>query len=363
MTNLVEENETFQKTLVSDRIIYDVPFPSTRFQGSKRRVIKWIKKQAMNFEFNSVLDCFGGTGIVSHLFKRLEKQVTYNDYLRSNVVMAKALIENRDVTISTKKIADLFHQTNPPYDDFVQRTFQDIYYTDAENKQIDIVTQNIHLIENEYERGLAFFALFQACLIKRPYNLFHRKNLYMRTSDVERSFGNKTTWERPFDELMIQFANEANKAVFDNGKDNTVLNRDALSITQQDYDLIYVDTPYISPKGVGVDYHHFYHFLEGLVQYDVWKEQVDFKSKHRRLRSIDNPWHDKDRIYEAFNMLFEEFRNSIIMVSYRSPGIPSIDELEEILLKYNKDVQIFEKKHQYVLSKRRRSHEVLLIAI
>jgi len=30
-------------------------------------------------------------------------------------------------------------------------------------------------------------------------------------------------------------------------------------------DLVYIDTPYISAKGIGVNYFDFYHFLEGIV--------------------------------------------------------------------------------------------------
>ena len=35
---------------------------------------------------------------------------------------------------------------------------------------------------------------------------------------------------------------------------------DALDVPG-DYDLVYVDTPYIPKSGVGVDYQDFYHFL------------------------------------------------------------------------------------------------------
>ena len=48
------------------------------------------------------------------------------------------------------------------------------------------------------------------------------------------------------------------------------------------YDLVYVDTPYISSKGVGVDYLHFYHFLEGLTDYDNWKSRIDYRKNTDR---------------------------------------------------------------------------------
>jgi adenine-specific DNA methylase len=34
-----------------------------------------------------------------------------------------------------------------------------------------------------------------------------------------------------------------------------------------DVDLVYIDTPYISKEGVDVDYLDFYHFLKGIVNY------------------------------------------------------------------------------------------------
>lgn len=59
-----------------------------------------------------------------------------------------------------------------------------------------------------YKKAIAYNALFQSCLAKRPYNLFHRKNLEMRTRDVVRGFGNKATWDRPFSEHFRTFVNE-----------------------------------------------------------------------------------------------------------------------------------------------------------
>src|SRR5690606_25532811 len=105
------------------------------------------------------------------------------------------------------------------YPDFIQRTFKDIYFTDEENAWLDRVVWNLnHLLTSPYKQALARFALFQACIIKRPYNLFHRANLYMRTAKVQRSFGNKTTWDTPFEIHFRNFINEANRAVFDNGQ-------------------------------------------------------------------------------------------------------------------------------------------------
>jgi len=62
------------------------------------------------------------------------------------------------------------------------------------------------------------------------------------------------------------------------------------------FDLVYIDTPYISGKGTGTDYLGFYHFLEGLVNYDDWQQMIDVKTKHKRLRGNTTTWTDKKLI-------------------------------------------------------------------
>ena len=204
--------------------------------------------------------------------------------------------------------------------------------------------------DDYYKKALAYFALFQACIIKRPFNLFHRKNLYLRFSDVERNFGNKTTWDTPFELHFRQFIAEANQAVFSNGRENKTLNLDVFDV-QGKFDLVYIDTPYISQKGVGVDYFDFYHFLEGLVNYSKWPELIDYRTKHRRLEGVGSVWADKNEIFHAFDRLFEKFKSSIMVISYRSDGIPSIDNLITLLKKYKVEVEELRRKnYKYVLS-------------
>ena len=215
-------------------------------------------------------------------------------------------------------------------------------------------------LDNFYKKALAYFAFFQACIIKRPFNLFHRKNLYIRLSNVERNFGNKTTWDTPFEVHYRQFVEEANRSVFSNARRNRALNLDVFDIAGK-FDLIYIDTPYISSKGVGVDYFDFYHFLEGLVDYSNWGAMINYRTKHKRLKRRYSIWTDKEKILFAFDRLFRKFKQSILVVSYRSDGIPSIKQLTELLKKYKPKVeQIRRTNYKYVLSTNN-SEEVLLI--
>lgn len=329
----------------------EVRFPATRYQGSKLKLVDWIWNHVADLRFDTVLDAFGGTGCVSHMFKLKEKQVTYNDILSFNHIIGLALIENDSIRLSQDEVRFILtRHSEIKYQTFIQDTFEGIYYNDEENQWLDSVATNIRQLERKFSQAIAYFALFQACIVKRPFNLFHRKNLYIRTSDVERNFGNKASWDRSFESWFRQFVNDANAAVCSNGKQNVSLNCDAMKVGGE-FDLVYIDTPYISERGVGVDYHHFYHFLEGLADYPNWPGRTDYRKKHRPLLPQASPWTDKNEIHGAFDKLFNRFSKSILVISYRANGIPSDQELLNLLRKYKKDVvEVKRTNYKYVLS-------------
>jgi len=167
--------------------------PNTRYQGSKAKLVRWIWDHIQMLSFDTALDAFGGTGVVGYWLKQKGKQITYDDILQFNYLVGLALIENNATYLTDEDVEDLlYRQPGHKYCTFIADTFKDIYYTDEENRWLDFVVQNIAMLPDPYKRALAYYALFQACLVKRPFNLFHRKNLYLRFADVERSFGNKT---------------------------------------------------------------------------------------------------------------------------------------------------------------------------
>ncbi|MCL4253693.1 MAG: DNA adenine methylase [Anaerolineae bacterium] len=342
---------------------FNYPFPSTRYQGSKRALVNWIWDNVSHLKFDSVLDVFGGTGAVSYLFKNAGKRVIYNDALAFNWMIGKALIENRSETLSDADLdAILIPNSDMHYPDFIQKTFQNIYFTDDENAWLDKVVHHIdHTLTNSYRQAIARFALCQACIIKRPYNLFHRANLYIRTAKVERSFGNKTTWDTPFEVHFRKFVAEANRAIFDNHQPNSAIQTDAL-MTPVGADLVYIDPPYLNQHGTGVDYRDFYHFLEGMMNYDDWHAHIDYHSKHRRLTPQESDWNQPKTILSAFEKLIARHQNSILVISYRDDGIPSKADLIALLKSYKSEVHEAQKSQQYVLSNKK-SHEDLLIGL
>jgi adenine-specific DNA-methyltransferase len=222
-------------------------------------------------------------------------------------------------------------------------------------------------IKDKYKRAIFLSAFFQACLAKRPFNLFHRANLYIRTNkQVVRSFGNKTTWERPFKELVKRYVVEYNKSVFDNGKENKAIGGyDALNCPNG-VDLVYLDPPYFSASnGQGTNYLGFYHFLEGLANYDIWPENIG--SSTGKTKKIRDPieilrWIKKNEIHDTFSKLIDRFQDNMIVLSYQNDGIPSPNEIRYMLKKYKKKVRVFSKNHQYALSSKKKK-ELLFVAV
>lgn len=338
-------------------------FPTTRYRGSKRKILPWLQQSLADLNYDSVLDLFGGTASVSLLFKRLGKQVTYNDYLTYNYLAGIALIENQ----ATKLLADdlEFILTQGSYDPesrFIFDTFRGFYFLDDENRWLDRVISRIEEMNHIYsgvvlrrKQALAIWALGQACLIKRPFNLFHRKNLNLRTREVDRSFGNKTTWETQFSTAFCRFSQEANESVFNNRRRNTSLRSDAFKIKSREYDLVYIDPPYFFEGQKDHDYREVYHFLEGLSQYELWPDLIDYSSTNLRLRREDSmqwPHRSPSQLRNLYFELLDQYRASLIVISHRSGNLVSIKELSSHLEKQGRQVRLHEKPYTYALSKK-----------
>jgi len=146
-------------------------YPPTRFMGSKQNLLEHIWSVASHFQFDSVLDLFSGSGVVSYMFKTQGKQVFSNDYMAFSHYLTKAMVENSFVTLTDKDIELLFDNSTPT-DNFVSKTFKDLYFNDEDNAFIDTVRANLSRLKNEYKKSLVVSALVRASLKKRPRGVF-----------------------------------------------------------------------------------------------------------------------------------------------------------------------------------------------
>ena len=311
----------------------------------------------------STCEPFSGTGAVSYLFKAAGCSVHANDHLECNAVAARAVVVNSDVTVSDAVAAGLMDdEDHGETFRVMRRYYEGVYYTDEENAWLDRVVERIHERLVGAQRDLALFALFQAALIKRPYNLFHRANLYMRLADVSRGFGNKRAWDAPFSVHMARFLEQANGAVFDNGRQHKATTLDYREL-RSDADLLYIDPPYLNGRGQGIDYLDFYHVLEGITRYRAWPDGIDMRFRHRpyrdhRARSLTT----EPDVRQALDHLVAAHPHAAIVVSYRSDGRPSVDELVALLRRHGReDVRVHQNRTRFALS-RAAASEVLLVA-
>jgi DNA adenine methylase len=133
--------------------------------------------------------------------------------------------------------------------------------------------------------------------------------------------------------------------VFSNGQQNKAFNLDVFDLDPTLAEVVYIDTPYISPYS-DCDYTRRYHFVEGYCQY--WQGcEIMQDTSTKKIRSYKTPFSNKNGAVHAFQRLFHHFRKSTLVVSYSSNGIPSKSEMVDLLKQEKKQVAVFETPHHY----------------
>ena len=138
--------------------------------GSKSKLLSEIWSVASQFQAETIVDLFSGSGIVGYMFKAQGKTVISNDYMAMSATFTKAMIENNTVTLPIEEAKQLL-KASKESDHFVANTFKGLYYTDEENDLIDTLRTNIAEIRDPYKHAIAMTALIRAC-IKSAHAVF-----------------------------------------------------------------------------------------------------------------------------------------------------------------------------------------------
>jgi adenine-specific DNA-methyltransferase len=343
-------------------------FPTTRYQGSKRKILRELSTALSTLKFESVLDLFSGSGIVSLLFRFLGKHVQANDYQLYAKGVAQLFLKLGPYFPGPDEIS---HDLNcllvdmPLHSEpLVSNNFSGVYFTDLENLQIDRFCQNIGTM-SELKQALYVYAIGQALLKKRPYNLFHRANLCMRTKDVPRSFGNAATWETPTAEHAIKALVELSKFPFRSLRNDgfsTGINTSNLDAFEDHYDLIYLDPPYLNSSGQAIDYSDFYNFLEGLCDYRLYSNG-DPKYPHKPIAKKNSNWSSIDGAVGELEAICMKWPDSTIFLSYRSDGKLTPEAAKDALSINQRGVEIHTcGEYKYALSKTSRNEELFIVS-
>ncbi len=304
--------------------------------GSKNKLLTELWAIASQFEFDTAIDLFSGSGIVGYMFKVHGKTVISNDYMAMSATFARAMIENNEVTLSQEETLALFeHKIH--VDRFVESTFQGLYFSDDDNRLIDLLRANIKSIRNPYKRAIAMSALIRACLKKRPRGIF--------TYTGHRYDDGRKDLLMTFQDQFLEAVERINAAVFDNGKQNKARNGDAMTLQSSEPGLVYIDPPYYSPLSDN-EYVRRYHFVEGLAR-DWQGVEIQEHTVTKKFKSYPTPFSSRKGAADAFDLLFKRFREKVLLVSYSSNSQPTLDEMVAIMARYKQRVEVVPVDYKY----------------
>lgn len=334
-------------------------YPHFRFMGSKHRLIPWIHEILSGLSFKTAIDAFSGSGCVAYLLKSMGKTVTANDFLNFSYHLARALVVNPGIRITENEIAEML-EPNPKSGTFIQTTFQGIFFNSTDLKFLDNTWTNLQKLNNPWKESLAIGAMCRSAIKKQPRGVFTVGNSRTENYDDGRR-DIRLSMQDHFVESIALF----NELIYDDGLQHRALCKDVFEIQEQ-ADLVYMDPPYV-PRRDDNCYIKRYHFLEGLSCYWHGMEILSH-SKVKKIRKRYTPFSYRKNAKEAFDDLFKQFADSVMVLSYSSNGYPDLDDLVRLMKSYKPRVSVIEHSHRYhfgthkqVSPERAVVHEYLII--
>ncbi len=310
-------------------------FPRLRYMGSKYRLVPYLAEVFTELGGRTALDAFSGSGVVSYLLKTLRYRVTANDFLTFPAVIARATVVNQDQTLTGDDIEQV---CGPPADDrdFIQRTFQGLYFTEEDRAFLDSAWSHIDTMAG-HKRDIAIAALVLAAARRQPRGVFTFTD--MRYDDGRRDL--RLSLREHFRERAAEY----NRVVFDSGQPCTALCGDVFALETRPYDLVYLDPPYAPPRDDNC-YIKRYHFLEGLSVY--WRGQsIMENTRTKKLPKRYTPFSYKHTVTDALRRTFKQFQDSSIVLSYSSNAVPDADTIEGLLREVKDEVEVRLIDHTY----------------
>jgi adenine-specific DNA-methyltransferase len=329
-------------------------FPRLRYMGSKYRLVPQLAEVFTELGGRTALDAFCGSGVVSYLLKALGYQVTANDFLAFPAVIARATVVNQDQVLTAEEIDAV---CGPPADDrdFIQRTFDGLYFTGPDRQFLDSAWSHIDRMSGP-KQDIAIAALVLASARRQPRGVFTFTDL--RYDDGRRDL--RLSLREHFRERAAEY----NRVVFDSGQRCAALSGDVFALTPGPYDVVYLDPPYAPPRDDNC-YIKRYHFLEGLSVY--WRGQVIMENtRTRKLAKRYTPFSYKHTVTGALRRTLEQFRDSAIVLSYSSNAVPDAAAIEDLLREVKGNVEVRRTDHTYTFgthaaARRRAAAEYLFI--
>jgi len=303
-------------------------FPKPQYLGSKFIHRGWIAKHIPK-SVDTVLDAFGGSQSVAYMMKQLGKRTLTNDFMNFSNHIGKALIENSNITLSSKDIDVLFSKNSYPEEyNLMESLFTDLFFTREEAAFADSFRSNVSKLDNPYKQSLALAVMCRSMTRKVTMGHFAHTQALNYAADPARIKRNRSLI-RPLKNLFLELLPLYNAAVFNNQKNNESYNENILDLLPklEDVDLVYFDPPYCNSHA---DYQSFYHLLETFVEYWKDKQFVNGTKRYepKRFSGFDKNCEAVDNLRRMF-----ELSQSIPtwLVSYNDRSYPDIDTMKAII--------------------------------
>lgn len=322
---IIEKKTADNNTYRTDETLLKIE--NRRYLGSKQKMLNFISEVVDKnvSDVRIVADIFGGTGVVSDLFRKKGKKIIINDILHSNVVNYNTWFGNE--AIDYKKVTSIIEELNnltPMSDNYVSKNFGNKYFSIENARKIGAIRENIENYDvNEREKAFLLTSLLYA--MDKVANTVGHYDAFRKTMDTLNSI-----------HLKVPEYNINNK--------NEIFCEDANQLVKKiKADLVYIDTPYNSRQ-----YGDAYHLLENII--DWKKPELTGVALKMVDRSHIKSKYSTARAPEAFEELINNIHAKYILVSYnnmakkgsgRSNAKISNEEIINILEKKG-TVKIFE---------------------
>lgn len=329
-------------------------YPTINYIGSKQKIVDWIVNN-MPLKKGVVLDLFAGGCSVSYGLKQKGYTVLCNDYLYSNYVLAKAIIENNktvlktnfnNIVISEKEIEQTYRSLKP--------FLENIIYHDFEVKELARLVNVSEKLDN-YEKYIFLSLLRRSMIRKIPYSRMNVKwEEILKFRDEEYSYKKygryRSYHNKPFIYHINDSLDEYNNSVFDSKKEHKAYNEDCFDLANniEKVDIIYLDPPYPSTMN---NYESFYG------RFDLM-----FGKKPCAKSTFSN----KQTFLKDFEILIQLYKNKTkyFVISLNNKCKPSSENICEMLNKYCESIEIIKKPYVYRVTgkeNKNTNEEILII--
>ncbi len=275
-------------------MIFDIY--NRRYIGNKRRIVNKLEKEIQNFEANSFVDLFAGSGTVANAMMDQYDEIIINDFLRSNYIIYDAFFGNSN--FSSKKILDLqkkFNKVQSSKENYFSTNYGDKFFSRNDAIKIGYIREKIETLKVKGEINKREFNILLASLIysmDRISNTVGHYEAYLKNFDLEDVFIFSLIKPRRVNSKVKIFNSDSNELV-----------------KKISADIIYIDPPYNSRQ-----YGRFYHVIENLVE---WQKPELFGVAMKPAESKMSEY-SRSSAPEVFKDLIDNINAKYIVVSYNN---------------------------------------------